>query len=88
MQIDLDMRDVAAEDVQGFDAVIHLAGLSNDPLGDYKPDLTEEINEAAAVRLARLAKAAGVSASCSPRRAATTARAGAISSTSRRPSIR
>jgi nucleoside-diphosphate-sugar epimerase len=59
-QIDLDIRDVTAEHVQGCDAIIHLAGLSNDPLGDYKPNLTEEINEAAAVRLARLAKAAGV----------------------------
>jgi len=55
-----DVRDVEAEDVAGFDAVIHLAGLSNDPLGDYRPHLTEDINEKAAVKLARLAKEAGV----------------------------
>lgn len=55
-----DVRDVEAADVAGFDAVIHLAGLSNDPLGDYKPHLTVDINETAAVKLARLAKAAGV----------------------------
>ncbi len=54
-----DIRDVEAQDVAGFDAVIHLAGLSNDPLGDYKPNLTEDINDKAAVRLARLAKEAG-----------------------------
>ncbi|MFY9974206.1 MAG: NAD(P)-dependent oxidoreductase [Chromatiaceae bacterium] len=58
-QIQKDIRDLTAEDVQGVDAVIHLAGLSNDPLGDYKPNLTEEINEQAAVHLARLAKSAG-----------------------------
>jgi nucleoside-diphosphate-sugar epimerase len=55
-----DARDLAAADVAGFDAVIHLAGLSNDPLGDYRPQLTEDINEKASVALARLAKAAGV----------------------------
>jgi nucleoside-diphosphate-sugar epimerase len=55
-----DVRDVAAENVQGFDAVIHLAGLSNDPLGDYNPSLTEDINHQGSVRLARLAKQAGV----------------------------
>ena len=58
--IEKDIRDVEAADVAGFDAVIHLAGLSNDPLGDYKPNLTEDINETAAVKLAWLAKAAGV----------------------------
>ena len=60
-----DSRDVAFEDlvpdaIRGFDAVIHLAGLSNDPLGDYRPDLTAEINFAASVKLANLAKHAGV----------------------------
>lgn len=55
-----DVRDVTQEEVAGFDAVIHLAGLSNDPLGDYNPELTEAINEKASIRLARLAKAAGV----------------------------
>lgn len=59
-QIEKDIRDLTADDVRGCDAVIHLAGLSNDPLGDYRPNLTEEINERAAVQLARLAKAAGV----------------------------
>jgi nucleoside-diphosphate-sugar epimerase len=56
----MDVRDIQAEDLAGFDAVIHLAGLSNDPLGDYRPELTQEINEDASIRLARLAKAAGV----------------------------
>jgi nucleoside-diphosphate-sugar epimerase len=55
-----DIRDVGLSDVEGFDAIIHLAGLSNDPLGDYRPQLTEQINAVAAVSLARLAKAAGV----------------------------
>ena len=64
------MRDVAAKDLRGFDAVIHLAALSNDPLADLDPTLTHEINHKATVRLAKLAKAAGVqrflfSSSCS-----------------------
>lgn len=59
--IDRDLRDVTAADLDGFDAVIHLAGLSNDPLGDLNPALTYEINHAASVRLAELAKAAGIS---------------------------
>src|SRR2546427_722003 len=41
-----DIRDVEARDVDGFDAVVHLAALSNDPLGDLNPDLTYEINHA------------------------------------------
>ena len=65
-----DIRDVTADDVAGFDAIIHLAGLSNDPLGDLDPELTLEINHQASVRLAEIAKAAGVerfifSSSCS-----------------------
>jgi len=65
-----DIRDVEASDLAGFEAVIHLAGLSNDPLGDLNPELTYEINHAASVRLARLAKGVGVtrfifSSSCS-----------------------
>jgi len=61
----LDSRDVTletltAEHLGGFDAVIHLAGLSNDPLGDYRPELTGEINCQASVRLAKIAKEAGV----------------------------
>jgi len=65
-----DVRDVVAADLRGFDAVLHLAGLSNDPLGDLNPALTYEINHHASVRLAELAKQAGVrrylfSSSCS-----------------------
>lgn len=56
-----DIRDVTLKDLQGFDAVIHLAGLSNDPLGDLNPRLTYDINWIASVRLASLAKEAGVS---------------------------
>ena len=58
--IEKDIRDAVIDDVAGFDAIIHLAGLSNDPLGDYRPNLTEEINFEASVRLAQLAKQAGV----------------------------
>ncbi len=56
-----DLRDVAAEDLRGFDAVIHLAGISNDPLGDLNPSCTYQINHLASVRLAEAARAAGVS---------------------------
>jgi nucleoside-diphosphate-sugar epimerase len=55
-----DVRDVAREDLDGLDAVIHLAALSNDPLGNFRPGLTDEINHRASVRLATLAKQAGV----------------------------
>ena len=55
-----DVRDVTLEALEGFDAVIHLAGLSNDPLGDYDPALTYAINQQASVRLAQLAKQAGI----------------------------
>lgn len=65
-----DVRDVTAGQLEGFEAVIHLAGLSNDPLGDLRPELTHEINHLASVRLADLAREAGVerfmfSSSCS-----------------------
>jgi nucleoside-diphosphate-sugar epimerase len=65
-----DLRDVEARDLTGFDAVVHLGGLSNDPMGDLNPDITYDINHHGSVRLARLAKAAGVprflfSSSCS-----------------------
>jgi nucleoside-diphosphate-sugar epimerase len=65
-----DLRDLEPSDLEGFDAVIHLAGLSNDPLGDLNPSLTYEINHAASVQLAMLSKRAGVqrflfSSSCS-----------------------
>lgn len=56
----LDVRDVRAEDLEGFDAVIHLAALSNDPLGDLNADTTYEINHQASVRLAREARKADV----------------------------
>ncbi|MEQ8558143.1 MAG: NAD(P)-dependent oxidoreductase [Henriciella sp.] len=61
----LDVRDFvvspdAVEKLRGFDAVIHLAGLSNDPLGDYRPELTQTINAEASIRMAKLAKSAGV----------------------------
>ncbi|VFU09323.1 NAD-dependent epimerase/dehydratase family protein [Methylocella tundrae] len=58
--IEKDIRDVGKDDMIGFDAIIHLAGLSNDPLGDYRPELTNEINFKASVDLAALAKQAGV----------------------------
>ena len=54
-----DIRDIQPADLRGFDAVIHLAALSNDPLGNLNPDLTYDINHRASVRLARLAKAVG-----------------------------
>src|SRR5215510_11827509 len=55
-----DTRDASADDVAGFDAVLHLAALSNDPLGDLAHGLTDDINHRASVRLAELAKKAGV----------------------------
>ncbi|MGY2060403.1 NAD-dependent epimerase/dehydratase family protein, partial [Nocardia gipuzkoensis] len=58
--ITADLRDLTAEHLAGFDAVIHLAALSNDPLGALAPQITYDINYHASVRLARLAKAAGV----------------------------
>ncbi|HEX4634440.1 MAG TPA: SDR family oxidoreductase [Gemmatimonadales bacterium] len=56
----VDLRDVREEHLAGFDAVIHLAALSNDPLGNLHAENTYEINHRASVRLAELAKAAGV----------------------------
>ncbi|MFD3515677.1 NAD-dependent epimerase/dehydratase family protein [Streptomyces sp. NPDC058657] len=56
----VDLRDVTAEHLAGMDAVIHLAALSNDPLGSLAPDLTYDINHHASVALARLARDAGV----------------------------
>jgi nucleoside-diphosphate-sugar epimerase len=65
-----DVRDVEKKDLEGIDAVMHLAGLSNDPLGDLNPELTFEINHLASVRLAEIAKELGIkrfifSSSCS-----------------------
>jgi len=59
-ELRLDIRDVEPEHLQGFEAVVHLAALSNDSLSDLSPAMTREINHAASVRLARLAKDAGV----------------------------
>ena len=69
-EIRKDMRDLTTADLAGFDAVVHFAALSNDPLGDLDPSLTYDINHLASVRLAELAKEAGVkrfvfSSSCS-----------------------
>lgn len=66
----LDIRDAGAEHLRGFDAVVHLAGISNDPLGDLNPRCTYDINHLGAVHMAHLAKEAGVgrflfSSSCS-----------------------
>lgn len=55
-----DLREIELEDLQGFDAVAHLAELSNDPLGQQNPELTHEINHGGSVRLAELARKAGV----------------------------
>jgi nucleoside-diphosphate-sugar epimerase len=68
--VDVDMRDVEPRHLEDFDAVAHMAALSNDPLGDLNPTLTYEINLHASVRLAEAAKKAGVkrflfSSSCS-----------------------
>lgn len=69
-EIRKDLRDLTPSDLEGFDAVVHLAALSNDPLGNLDSTLTFDINHKASVRLAELAKQAGVkrfvfSSSCS-----------------------
>ena len=69
-----DLRDVTPEDLRGFDAVVHLAALSNDPLGCLSDDTTLEINHRPSVRLAEARKPRACRATCSPRRAASTAR--------------
>ena len=65
-----DVRDVESEDLTGFDAVVHLAAVCNDPVGDLNPQATYDINHLASLRVARKAKEAGVerfllSSSCS-----------------------
>ena len=55
-----DVRALEARDLEGFEAIVHLAALSNDPLGDLNPQLTFDINHLASVRLAALAKEVGV----------------------------
>lgn len=69
-KITKDIREANENDLEGVDAVIHLAALSNDPMGDLHPRLTEEINFKSSVKLAKLAKKVGVkrflfSSSCS-----------------------
>ena len=69
-EIKKDLRDLEVKDLRGFDAVVHFAALSNDPLGNLDPGLTYDINHHASVKLALLAKEAGVerfvfSSSCS-----------------------
>jgi nucleoside-diphosphate-sugar epimerase len=69
-EIRRDLRDLTVGDLAGFDAVVHFAALSNDPIGNLNPQLTYDINHHASVRLAELAKQAGVtrfvfSSSCS-----------------------
>jgi nucleoside-diphosphate-sugar epimerase len=69
-EIHKDLRNVIKTDLVGFDAVLHFAALSNDPLGDIDPALTYDINHIASIRLAKAAKSAGVkkfvfSSSCS-----------------------
>jgi nucleoside-diphosphate-sugar epimerase len=59
-EVRADMRDVRPETLSGIDAIVHLAGLSNDPLGQLVPELTAAINHDATLRLAGLARAAGV----------------------------
>ena len=65
-----DIRDVTPEDLEGFDAVIHLAAISNDPIGHLNPEATYAVNAHGTVHMAKMAKAAGVprflfSSSCS-----------------------
>ena len=65
-----DIRDIESSDLKEFDAVVHLAALSNDPLGNFNPEITYSINYHASVKLAKLAKKVGVqrflfSSSCS-----------------------
>jgi nucleoside-diphosphate-sugar epimerase len=55
-----DVRDVTAEELEGFEAIVHLAALSNDPLGDLDPELTFDVNLRGTLHLAEQAKAAGV----------------------------
>src|SRR5205085_9678183 len=56
-----DIRDLSVEELRGFDAVCHLAAISNDPIGNLNGDVTYEINHRGSVTLAERARAAGVS---------------------------
>jgi nucleoside-diphosphate-sugar epimerase len=69
-QVRKDIRDIHEEDIRGAEAVVHLAALSNDPMGDLNPEWTMEINHHATMRLANLARKVGIttfifSSSCS-----------------------
>ncbi len=59
-EIRKDLRDLTRSDLAGFDAVVHFAALSNDPIGNLNPQLTFDINHLSSVRLAELARQAGV----------------------------
>src|SRR5215216_3973183 len=56
-----DVRDVEASDFEGFDAVVHLAAVCNDPIGDLNPQTTYDINQIASAQIAEKAKQAGIS---------------------------
>ena len=55
-QIIKDLRKVQEDDIEGIDIIIHLASLSNDPLGEFMPELTHEINYVSTIKLANIAK--------------------------------
>ena len=59
-QLNLDIRDITDNELKDVDAIIHLASLSNDPLGEFNKKLTDEINNLATIRLAQIAKKNGV----------------------------
>jgi nucleoside-diphosphate-sugar epimerase len=58
--VDIDVRDITADHLRGFDAVVHLAEISNDPVGELDPDVTDRVNHRGTVALAEAARAAGV----------------------------
>jgi nucleoside-diphosphate-sugar epimerase len=58
--INKDLRNIDADDLKGFDAVVHMAELSNDPLGEVNPEITYKINHKGSVKIAQLCKQAGV----------------------------
>ncbi|MFH5885727.1 NAD-dependent epimerase/dehydratase family protein [Halalkalibaculum sp. DA3122] len=58
--INKDLRDIQLEDLEGYDAVVHMAELSNDPLGQVNPEITFKINHKGSVRIAELCKQAGI----------------------------
>ncbi|MBT5640464.1 MAG: SDR family oxidoreductase [Rhodobiaceae bacterium] len=60
-KITKDIRDITKDDLHGIEGIIHLAGLSNDPLGEFSPKLTEDINYSGTIKLAKLAKSNGIS---------------------------